>query len=113
MSVSVEQSLQALQTANSLRSDRAQLRRAMRTGEVTLAEVMLDPPEAAKSALVIDVIRWQHGKCVASLRVIGKQALRDRINLMLTVGSSSTMTRAWVAEHGTYNKMRPQRRDLS
>jgi hypothetical protein len=94
----------AITLANEARTNQATVKRNLRNGTLTLTDVMLNPPHDLRNALLIDVIRWtiRTRSKTAALAVIGKQAVRDNINLMVSLGSASVMSRAWVAEHGYY-----------
>jgi hypothetical protein len=94
----------AMLLANQARTNRATVKRNLRNGTLTLTDAMLNPPHELRNTLLIDVIRWTIRKrsSTAALAVIGKQAVRDNINLMVPLGSASVMSRAWVAEHGYY-----------
>lgn len=91
----------ALRAAEEARINIAIVKRSLRSGELTLTDAMRDPPRELRHALLIDVIRWTNRtRKTAALAYIGRQALRDNVNLMVPLGSASVMSRAWVAEHG-------------
>jgi hypothetical protein len=94
----------AITLANQARTNQATVKRNLRNGTLSLTDVMLNPPHDLRNALLIDVIRWtiRTRSKTAALAVIGKHAVRDNINLMVSLGSASVMSRAWVAEHGYY-----------
>ena len=98
-----EQRHEALVAANARRGEIAAIKRDLRSGHLSLRSVMDDPPHELRRCLLIDVIRWartaSNGR---SLAIIGRQALRDNVNLMLPLGDASTRTRAWAAEWGRY-----------
>lgn len=102
-----EQRQTALTTANESRSQLAALKRQLRTGEISIEDAMKEPVFA--DALLIDVVRFTRScglRRQGTLTVLGKQALRDNVNLMVTVGRASERSKAWVAEHG-YRHWRP------
>lgn len=91
-------------TSNIVRTELAGIYRDLRAGITTLDIVLADPPDALKRQLLIDVIRRgtrsSSGRRGTSITLIGRQALKDGVNLMLPVDKASARTRAWVAEYG-------------
>ena len=61
------QSLMALALANDVRRERAELRRALAQGSVSAAQLLLDPPPAARGWPIADLLvsqrRWGQIKC--------------------------------------------------
>jgi hypothetical protein len=53
---SLEQRMDALARANEIRSLRAQLKRDLKTGQVALRALLLDPPGYLESAKVLDML---------------------------------------------------------
>lgn len=53
---SQQQRLDALKRANDIRSERARLKERLRTGEVTIAVVLGDPPPCVHTAKVLDLL---------------------------------------------------------
>ncbi len=53
---SLAQRMEALQRANEIRSLRAQLKRDLKSGSVSLVEVIADPPEYVETAKVFDML---------------------------------------------------------
>lgn len=51
-----DQRMKALEMANEIRTRRAQLKRDLKAGKVTIDELLLDPPEWLGSAKVFDII---------------------------------------------------------
>lgn len=51
-----QQRLEALRKANAIRLERAQLKERIRRGEVTITEVLADPPECVHTAKVLDLL---------------------------------------------------------
>jgi len=93
---------EALRSGDEIRLRRAQVKRDLRAGTMSVAAALEDP--ALASALLIDVIRWTRMRrgSVARVADIGRLALRDGVNLMLTVDAAGERTRRWVAEHGRH-----------
>ncbi len=86
------------------RRARQNLRAAIASGALTLGELLADPPTAIDDLTLVDVIRWTRTRSgrVRYITQIGQWAVRDRINLLVTVAASSQRSRAWVGEHGAY-----------
>lgn len=82
---------------------RRTVRSGLRSGEMTLRDVMRERPVELADAPLIDVIRMarvrRNGPAVQE---IGRRAVRDGVNLMVPLGKASTASRAWVATNGTY-----------
>ena len=100
-----EQRDSARQLANDKRLRIATVRRDLRNGTLSLSSAMSDPPDELLRYPLIDVIRWtrmQGRRCTRSDVEIGRRAVRDGVNLMLSVGDASPRSRAWVAQWGTY-----------
>jgi hypothetical protein len=61
------QRLRALERANEIRLERAALKRRIAAGEVSAADVIIDPPKAAQSWSVGDLLmsqrRWGSTRC--------------------------------------------------
>ncbi|OFW60517.1 MAG: hypothetical protein A2133_11590 [Actinobacteria bacterium RBG_16_64_13] len=51
-----QQRMDALRRANDIRSERARLKERLRTGELAIAEVLMDPPSAVHTAKVLDLL---------------------------------------------------------
>ena len=68
------QHLRALARANEVRLARAELKRRIHDGELTVAEIVLDAPEEAGTMTVADLLlsqrRWGHTRCRKLLQAI-------------------------------------------
>lgn len=51
-----QQRMEALRRANDIRSERAKLKERLRNGEVSIAEVLEDPPACVHTAKVLDLV---------------------------------------------------------
>jgi S13-like H2TH domain len=51
-----QQRMEALRRANDVRSERARLKEQLRTGEVAIGEVLLNPPVCVHTAKVLDLV---------------------------------------------------------
>ncbi len=84
------QPLRALEKANEIRLARAELKRRIALGEVSVAEVILDCPDAADRWSISDLLmsqrRWGSSRCrkflssnqIAETRPVGKLTERQR-----------------------------------
>jgi hypothetical protein len=88
------QRLRALERANEIRLARAELKRQIAEGEVTVADVLLDVPEHANSWSVWDLLmsqrRWGTSKC-------RKFLARNHINETKPVGALTERQRRLLA----------------
>lgn len=102
--MTVEERDRRLRLANDKRLRVAALRQQMRTGQVTLTQVLMDPPEELSGYTILDVLRFPRStdryQGSAGLTRLGRMALRDGVNLAIPLGEASARTRAWAAEHG-------------
>jgi hypothetical protein len=99
------QRLRALERANQVRLARAELKRRIAEGDVSVAEVLQDPPPAALSwevgELLLSQRRWGSTRCrkflmrnrITETKQVG--ALTERQRLMLAAQLESCVTRAW------------------
>ena len=53
---SLDQRMEALKRANTIRSKRAQLKRDLKAGKVNIHTLLLDPPEYVQTAKVLDML---------------------------------------------------------
>lgn len=53
---SLDQRMEALRRANEIRSRRAQLKRDLKAGEISIVDVIADPPEFVLTAKVFDML---------------------------------------------------------
>lgn len=83
-----------------VRAERARVRRDLRSGVLSLAAVILDPPACVVSVPLFEIVRWQRFFGAYRLRLLGRRAVADGINLALTVGMASAGTREWVVFYG-------------
>jgi len=91
---SLDQRLDALERANEIRVRRAKLKRALKSGEVKIDQVLLDPPAYVLTAKVHDMLlavprlgRVRAGKLLAQCRIsqsktIGGLSERQRTELV-------------------------------
>lgn len=91
--------------ANERRIALADLRGSCKLNPELLAVVLLDPPAVLHGHSVIDAVRILRGNrggvAPPWLTTLGRNALRDQVNLLVPIGRASERTRMWIAEHGT------------
>jgi hypothetical protein len=91
----------AIDKANAIRTARAQIKKQVQAGEITVAGLMADPPDVLSSMAVCDVIRFAHkshrGSDTWWFENLGKHAAIERVNLCVPLGRASVRTRAWIA----------------
>jgi hypothetical protein len=92
---SPSQRMEALQKANAIRSQRAQLKKELKSGELEIVQVLQAPPEFLKTAKVMDLLLVvpKFGR-VKAARVL----TRCRISQAKTVGGLSERQRAELCE---------------
>lgn len=86
---------------------RGYLKRELRGNRDGLRELLLDPPEAIHHITVVELIaygRYRHMRAPA-MEKIGKDAIADGVNLLVTLGRASMRTRLWAAEHGVWQML--------
>jgi hypothetical protein len=88
---SLLQRMDALQRANDIRTRRAQLKRDLKAGRVTIQSLLLDPPEYVETAKVFDMLLAvpKYGRVKAN-----KILQQCRISPSKTIGGLSERQRA-------------------
>ncbi|HEY2142072.1 MAG TPA: hypothetical protein VGG98_08430 [Solirubrobacteraceae bacterium] len=105
-----QQHMRALERANKVRLARAELKRSVATGELTVAEVILECPWEAHSMAVADLLmsqrRWGQTRCrkflaqlpMSEKKTVGSMTERQRHTLAAMLASASgERGRAWSA----------------
>ncbi len=97
------QHLRALERANKVRLARAELKRRVASGEVDVAEVIMQCPWEADSMAVADLLmsqrRWGHTRCrkflaqipISEQKTVGSMTERQRRTLAAMLPSSAPM----------------------
>ena len=89
----------ALTLANHRRSAVADLRQRLRRRELTLTELVLDPPAELERYLVFDVLQWAPRYGRPKLRALNARAIRlGQLNLASEVGALTERQRRWLAD---------------
>ncbi len=105
------QHMRALERANQVRLARAELKRRVASGEIGVAEVILECPWEADSMAVSDLLmsqrRWGQTRCrkflcqipMSEQKTVGSMTERQRRTLaaMLTPSGSVTMDSPWLS----------------
>ena len=88
---SLDQRMEALKRANDIRVKRAQLKKDLKSGEVSIDEILRDPPEYVSTAKVFDMLMAvpKFGRVKAS-----RLLTQCRISQSKTVGGLSERQRA-------------------
>jgi hypothetical protein len=109
--------MRALERANQVRLARAELKRRVASGEIGVAEVILDCPWEADSMAVADLLmsqrRWGQTRCrkflaqipMSEQKTVGSMTERQRRTLaaMLSATAPATISTPWV----TARRMQP------
>ena len=92
---SQQQRMEALQRANHIRTQRAQLKRDLRAGNVTIDSLLLSPPAYLETAKVVELLLAvpKYGRVKAN-----KVLQQCRISPSKTVGGLSERQRAEIVE---------------
>ena len=114
-----EQRAIAAAESKRVRGEAAAVRVAMRTSYHAALSALMDPPECIHGRMVLEVIAMTRavGMRADHLTEIGREAVRDGINLTVRMGRASLRTRLWAVEHGLRhvhypdhpNRLRPPR----
>lgn len=80
------------------RSGRAQVRRDLRSGRLSLASVLRNPPRELADDLVFDVLLRSRGFGLTKLRKANARAMSAGVNFALPLGTSSERSRRWLVE---------------
>ncbi len=104
-----QQHMRALERANKVRLARAEMKRRVATGELDVAEVILECPWEAHSMAVADLLlsqrRWGQTRCrkflaqlpMSEKKTVGSMTERQRRTLAAMLSSSGERGRAWSA----------------
>jgi hypothetical protein len=108
------QHMRALERANKVRLARADLKRRIASGEIDVAEVILDCPWEANSMAVADLLmsqrRWGHTRCrkflaqipMSEQKTVGSMTERQRRTLAAMLTATSPLPASgppWLTAH--------------
>lgn len=93
------QAIEALRSGDARRMAISRIKEHVRTGSVTIAEIVIDPCEVVEGIRLCDVLKWGWPK-VGPVRqaYAGEIAASEGLNLIQTVGEASQKTRERFAD---------------
>ena len=115
------QHMEALERANQVRLARAELKRRVAEGDVTVAEVVLTCPPAAQSMAISDLLtcqrQWGRNRCrkflatvpLSEAKTIGTMTQRQRKALASMLSMATRRTTTEVGRMGSEEPMRSHR----
>jgi hypothetical protein len=77
----------------------ADLRRDLHNGDVSLAEVLLDPPECIAHLPLFQVLLMGRSLGPRKLQYLNTWAMREFVNLATPLGQASQRSRQWCAKN--------------
>jgi len=89
---------------------RREIRERVRAGDLTLAELLAEPPEAVHGVRLFEPVRWQPRVGWRAIETLNRQAILNGVNLLLPVGQAGELTRRWVIENAPPFDRRTRRR---
>ncbi len=93
------QPVRALGVANTRRSATAELKTRLRDREISLREILDDPPVDLHRHMTWEVLLWAPGIGRKRLRALNVCAMRDgHVNLAAPVGALTLRQRQWLAD---------------
>jgi len=112
VSPTAAQRLAALQSANELRSVRAELRRQAEEDPSLVAEWILDPPDALRKMSLLDVLMLpsKNGARPALVARLGLLAVSAHVNLLASVEHAPWRYRAWLNDNARWRVTPSQHR---
>ena len=94
----VSQPVRALGIANTRRSAAAVLKTRLRRHEITLREILENPPEELERQMTWEVLLWTPGIGRTRLRALNVHAIREgHVNLAAPLGALTERQRNWLA----------------
>jgi hypothetical protein len=95
----VSQPVRALGVANTRRSATAELKTRLRLREISLREILDDPPQELHRHMTWEVLLWAPGIGRMRLRALNVRAMRDgHVNLAAPLGALTARQRQWLAD---------------
>lgn len=93
------QPVRALGVANTRRSATATLKTRLRHREITLREILENPPTELQRHMTWEVLLWAPGIGRMRLRALNVRAMRDgHVNLAAPLGGLTARQRQWLAD---------------
>ena len=94
----VSQPVRALGIANTRRTAAAALKTRLRRREITLREILENPPAELERQMTWEVLLWTPGIGRTRLRALNVHAIRDgHVNLAAPLGALTARQRNWLA----------------
>ena len=94
----IPQPVRALGVANTRRSAAAALKTRLRRREISLREILENPPEELERQMTWEVLLWTPGIGRTRLRALNVHAIRDgHVNLAAPLGALTERQRNWLA----------------
>jgi hypothetical protein len=94
----IPQPVRALGIANTRRSAAAILKTRLRRREITLEEILANPPAELQRQMTWEVLLWAPGIGRIRLRALNARALREgHVNLAAPLGALTERQRDWLA----------------
>ena len=95
----VSQPVRALGVANTRRSAAATLKTRLHRREISLREILEDPPQELERQMTWEVLLWAPGIGRTRLRTLNVRAIRDgHVNLAAPLGALTERQRNWLAD---------------
>ena len=96
------QPMLALRVANTRRTAVAELKARLRRRELTVTDLVLDPPAELRGYLLFDVLQWAPRYGRPKLRALNARAIRlGQLNLACELGALTARQRRWLADQIT------------
>jgi hypothetical protein len=94
----IPQPVRALGVANTRRSAAAVLKTRLRRQEITLGEILANPPAELERQMTWEVLLWTPGIGRTRLRALNARAIREgHVNLAAPLGALTERQRNWLA----------------
>src|SRR5512140_3119721 len=94
----VPQPVRALGIANTRRTAAAALKTRLRRREITLDEILANPPAELERHMTWEVLLWAPGIGHTRLRALNARAIREgHVNLAAPLGALTDRQRNWLA----------------
>jgi hypothetical protein len=94
----VSQPVRALGIANTRRTAAAVLKTRLRRREITLRQILENPPEELERQMTWEVLLWTPGIGRTRLRTLNVHAIREgHVNLAAPLGALTERQRNWLA----------------
>lgn len=94
----VDQALVALRSGHAKRIERAELLRHVRARGLDPGWLLVDPPECIATMFTFDFLRHIPGVGATRIREINRVAMRNQMNLAVSLGELTPSRRRWLAQ---------------